>query len=168
MTTDRESRSAPESRVAEVGEPFSYTPSETQFHDAATLLLAVYAVLWDEQSLAAAVPWAEAMVRAVDTDSTWANGRHDGDCTKVAMSCGRCMMDDFLNEAHHYFDFPPEPVTSFTWRTEALSTVDAKRPTPTCSLNAFGSTVHEYPEGAPLGTRCHCGMTAWNGGLVDA
>lgn len=45
-------------------------------------------------------------------ESNWANGRHEGDCTKVSATCHRCYIEDLVNEAKEILEqVSNEPTT---------------------------------------------------------
>lgn len=68
--------------------------------EAAVLYLAADAMLCEDFAEAEdALIWARRVAHAVDNDPIWANGRHEGDCTKAPMTCSRCVLEELEAEA---------------------------------------------------------------------
>lgn len=67
--------------------------------DAALLLLAVDHVLGDDMSADDALAFARRHVAVMESEPTWANGRHEGDCTKTPMPCARCRWEQAQRDA---------------------------------------------------------------------
>jgi hypothetical protein len=73
--------------------------------DAAVLLMAADSVMVaDHDNAEKALAFARGIAEAVDTDPLWANGRHDGDCTKQPMTCGRCQLERYEEAAQKIWD----------------------------------------------------------------
>lgn len=71
-----------------------------QKREAAVALLAADALISEDFYKAeAALNWARNLEHAVDTDPMWAKGRHEGDCTKTAHTCCRCVLEEFEAKA---------------------------------------------------------------------
>lgn len=68
----------------------------------AIALYAADALLVDFTEIEDAVDHARRVFNAVDTDPTWANGRHEGDCTQAPMTCQRCLVEEFEEKAEAF------------------------------------------------------------------
>lgn len=44
-------------------------------------------------------------INAVNTDECWKDGNHCGDCTKVPMTCFRCMCENRLKNARKFLEW---------------------------------------------------------------
>lgn len=90
---------ATESRVS----ADAYAPTDAQFREAAILLMAVSAVVWDEIVPASrALAFAQGIADSLD-DPLWSDGKHHGDCTKQPSTCPRCYVEEYEAEARAYF-----------------------------------------------------------------
>lgn len=69
--------------------------TEQKLRDAATLLAAIDHVLWDDMELEKSIWFAKRWIASVDNDPLWADGRHEGDCTKQPHTCSRCVLEDY-------------------------------------------------------------------------
>ena len=70
--------------------------SDEQIREAAVLLAASDAVRNDNIVPAQrALDFSQRWFNAVDTEPIWADGKHNGDCTKAAGPCLRCHRDDY-------------------------------------------------------------------------
>lgn len=78
--------------------------NDPDFRQAAILLSAVDAVLCDDMEVDKAVWFARRLATAVDSDPMWANGRHDGDCTKQPHSCIRCQIEAYEADAKKRYE----------------------------------------------------------------
>jgi hypothetical protein len=74
-------------------------PTEREVRNTAICLLAADACLVDSLTPDEALAFAHRIVKAVDTDPIWADGRHEGDCTKTPMTCARCHLETMEKEA---------------------------------------------------------------------
>jgi hypothetical protein len=73
-----------------------FLASPARRREAVILLLAADSVMiGDHESAEAAVAWTRRLFDGVDTDPIWADGRHQGDCTKDAFTCSRCVLEDY-------------------------------------------------------------------------
>jgi hypothetical protein len=68
--------------------------NQEQVREAAILILALDYLLFDHADLENAIRWARGTLELVDTDPMWANGKHEGTCTKKPFTCLRCMLED--------------------------------------------------------------------------
>lgn len=82
----------------------SEMPPEQNLHECAVLLAAADHTLCDDMTAEKAVEFARRSWHVMETDPLWANGRHDGDCTKHAHSCARCYCEDYEREARERWD----------------------------------------------------------------
>lgn len=84
--------------------PPARDPKPPSIREAAVLLIAVDAALCDGMNAEHAVEYARRIENAVETDPTWANGRHEGDCTKTPMTCSRCHLEEMEDEAERRYE----------------------------------------------------------------
>lgn len=77
--------------------------SKTDAHFIYEAAIALYAadclLCHDSASAENAVAHARKLFDGLDTDPTWGNGRHEGDCTKVPFTCCRCLVEDYIHRA---------------------------------------------------------------------
>lgn len=73
-------------------------------HIAMLLFAADSVAAQDFRESTAALKHAYRYFRTVDTDPMWANGRHEGDCTKTAHTCGRCLVEHFEQKARELLE----------------------------------------------------------------
>jgi hypothetical protein len=74
-----------------------------EVRNAAICLLAADSALCDSMTPERAVAFIRGIEEAMNTEECWANGRHEGDCTKKPFSCARCMFEEAEDEARRRF-----------------------------------------------------------------
>lgn len=79
-------------------------PTDAEIRETAVLLLAADLALCDNQNAEMALMYARRIERSVEENPIWANGRHDGDCTKQPMTCSRCVLEDMEDRARKMWD----------------------------------------------------------------
>lgn len=78
--------------------------TDEEVRNAAICLLAADSALCDGMTAERAVEFIRGIEDAMNTEPQWANGGHCGDCTKVAFTCARCMIEGAEKEARERYE----------------------------------------------------------------
>jgi len=79
-------------------------PTYKEIRETAVLLLAADIALCDSLAAENALEMARRIEKSVDEDPIWANGKHEGDCTKQPHTCSRCVLEDMEDRAREMWD----------------------------------------------------------------
>ena len=77
--------------------------TDEEVRNAAICLLAADAALCDCMDPEEAVSFIRRIEKSLD-EEPWADGKHEGDCTKQPMTCIRCMIEGAEDEARKRFE----------------------------------------------------------------
>lgn len=67
--------------------------------EVALALCVVDELLCDHKDIDAAVEWSRNLFDTIERDEIWRGGRHQGDCTKDAFTCARCLVEGYEQKA---------------------------------------------------------------------